>query len=131
MIFCISINMLELFLNLGKRLHSASGNHGKLGFDYRQQTTNTELPASIIFMFFFCFVLLSQTFINQSYFTQPLPNTDATISLPVSCSHYLKPGQRNETRIQFNYFGTLELFQVRFHFHHVPTFNFPQAKQPI
>ncbi|XP_075902454.1 adhesion G protein-coupled receptor G4a [Nelusetta ayraudi] len=52
-----------------------------------------------------------ETFINQSYTTQPLPNTDATISLPVGCSHYLKPGQRNETRIQFHFFGTLELFQ--------------------
>lgn len=77
--------------------------------------THAKLPTSLMCFSLF-FVLLLQTFINQSYTTQPLPNRDATISLPVDLNDYLKPGERNETRIQFNFFGTQKLFPVRFTF---------------
>lgn len=72
-----------------------------------------ENPASLMFLF----VFLLQTFINQSYTSESLPNTEATISLPSDLSHYFKPGKRNETRIQFQFFGTEKLFPVRFLLH--------------
>lgn len=61
----------------------------------------------------FIFFLLLQTFLNQGYTSEPLPDTNATISLPSALADYLKPGERNKTRIQFNFFGTQKLFQVQ------------------
>lgn len=59
------------------------------------------------------FFLLLQTFLNQGYESESLPDTNAVISLPSALADYLKPGQRNKTRIQFNFFGTQKLFQVQ------------------
>ncbi|XP_042348822.1 adhesion G-protein coupled receptor G6 [Plectropomus leopardus] len=51
-----------------------------------------------------------EIFVNQSYVGEPLPDTDATISLPSELHNFL-PGDRNKTRVQFQFYGTDELFQ--------------------
>uniref|UniRef100_A0A672YPL4 Adhesion G protein-coupled receptor G4b n=1 Tax=Sphaeramia orbicularis TaxID=375764 RepID=A0A672YPL4_9TELE len=43
--------------------------------------------------------------------SDPLPDTDATISLPSELNNFFTPGERNTTRVQFQFYGTQELFQ--------------------
>ncbi|CAJ1058844.1 adhesion G-protein coupled receptor G4 isoform X1 [Xyrichtys novacula] len=50
-----------------------------------------------------------KVFINQSFVSEALPGSDATISLPTAL-HDLFPGGL-KTRIQFQFYGTSELFQ--------------------
>lgn len=59
-----------------------------------------------------CFFFSYQTFLNQCFVCEPLPDTDATISLPSALEDFFLPGRRNKTRIQFNFYGTQKLFQV-------------------
>uniref|UniRef100_A0A8C5GJ70 Adhesion G protein-coupled receptor G4b n=1 Tax=Gouania willdenowi TaxID=441366 RepID=A0A8C5GJ70_GOUWI len=51
-------------------------------------------------------------FVNQSFVSDPLPETVATISLPSGLNKFFQPGVRNKTRIQFHFYGNTELFQV-------------------
>ena len=60
--------------------------------------------------FFFFF---SQIFLNQSFVSEPLPDTDVTISLPSALDGYLTPGKGNKMRIQFHFYGSQKLFQVQ------------------
>ncbi|XP_077466014.1 adhesion G protein-coupled receptor G4a [Stigmatopora argus] len=46
-----------------------------------------------------------------SFESKPIPEANATISLPSSLHNFLPPGQKNKTRIQFQFFGTQDLFQ--------------------
>ncbi|XP_028316297.1 adhesion G-protein coupled receptor G4 isoform X2 [Gouania willdenowi] len=50
-------------------------------------------------------------FVNQSFVSDPLPETVATISLPSGLNKFFQPGVRNKTRIQFHFYGNTELFQ--------------------
>ncbi|KAE8285729.1 Adhesion G-protein coupled receptor G4 [Larimichthys crocea] len=50
-------------------------------------------------------------FLDPNFQSQPLPDTDATISLPSELHDLFIPGQRNKTRVQFNFYGTQKLFQ--------------------
>ncbi|XP_070692870.1 adhesion G-protein coupled receptor G2-like [Pempheris klunzingeri] len=52
-----------------------------------------------------------EVFVNQSFVNKPLPGTNATISLPSSLHNCLPPGERNKTRVQFQFYGTEGLFQ--------------------
>ncbi|KAM9835495.1 adhesion G-protein coupled receptor G2 isoform 2-T2 [Syngnathus typhle] len=49
--------------------------------------------------------------INQSYEGKPISEANATISLPSTLYNFLSPGQRNKTRVQFQFYGTQDLFQ--------------------
>ncbi|XP_074529758.1 adhesion G-protein coupled receptor G2 [Halichoeres trimaculatus] len=51
-----------------------------------------------------------QIFINQSFVSEPLPESDATISLPAALHDLFPPGDVHTTRIQFQFYGTQELF---------------------
>ncbi|XP_067455735.1 adhesion G-protein coupled receptor G6 [Thunnus thynnus] len=53
--------------------------------------------------------LVPKTFVNQSFTSEPLPETDATISLPSALYNFFP--ERNKTRVQFQFYGTEELFQ--------------------
>lgn len=57
-----------------------------------------------------CFSL--QIFLNQSFVNEPLPDADATISLPADLEDFFSPGGGNKTRIQFHFHGSQKLFQV-------------------
>ncbi|TKS72207.1 G-protein coupled receptor G4 [Collichthys lucidus] len=50
-------------------------------------------------------------FLDPNFLSEPLPDTDATISLPSELHDLFIPGQRNKTRVQFNFYGTQKLFQ--------------------
>nr|XP_015804819.2 adhesion G-protein coupled receptor G4 [Nothobranchius furzeri]XP_054595207.1 adhesion G-protein coupled receptor G4 [Nothobranchius furzeri] len=52
-----------------------------------------------------------EIFVNQSFVSKPLPQTDATISLPFEVNNFFPPGVRNTTRVQFQFYGTPDLFQ--------------------
>ncbi|XP_049899008.1 adhesion G-protein coupled receptor G4 isoform X2 [Epinephelus moara] len=56
-------------------------------------------------------VLNPEVFVNQSFASEPLPGTDATISLPAEVHDFFNPGERNKTRVQFQFYGTDDLFQ--------------------
>ncbi|XP_034454866.1 adhesion G-protein coupled receptor G4 [Hippoglossus hippoglossus] len=49
-----------------------------------------------------------KTFVNWNFVSEPLPDTDATISLPSELNNCFT---RNTTRVQFQFHGTPELFQ--------------------
>ncbi|XP_077433424.1 adhesion G protein-coupled receptor G4a [Vanacampus margaritifer] len=49
--------------------------------------------------------------VNQSFDGKPIPEANATISLPSTLYNFLAPGQRNKTRVQFQFYGTQDLFQ--------------------
>ncbi|XP_019718863.1 adhesion G-protein coupled receptor G4 isoform X2 [Hippocampus comes] len=49
--------------------------------------------------------------VNQSFEGKPIPAANATISLPSTLHNFLPPGQRNKTRVQFQFYGTQDLFQ--------------------
>ncbi|XP_023277381.1 adhesion G-protein coupled receptor G4-like isoform X1 [Seriola lalandi dorsalis] len=53
-------------------------------------------------------LLIPNTFVNQSFVSKPLPDTDATISLPSALHNFFKG---NTTRVQFQFYGTDDLFQ--------------------
>ncbi|KAK5864619.1 hypothetical protein PBY51_015848 [Eleginops maclovinus] len=53
-------------------------------------------------------------FLNQNFESDPLPDTDATISLPSDLYNYFPPGDTNMTRVQFQFFATNGLFQDSF-----------------
>nr|XP_046262818.1 adhesion G-protein coupled receptor G4 isoform X3 [Scatophagus argus] len=52
-------------------------------------------------------------FLTQGFVSEPLPDTDATISLPSALYNFFSflPGKRKEIRVQFNFYGTQKLFQ--------------------
>ncbi|KAL3044649.1 hypothetical protein OYC64_013021 [Pagothenia borchgrevinki] len=52
-----------------------------------------------------------EIFVNQNFESEPLPDTNATISLPSELYNYFPPGERNTTRIQFQFYASNELFQ--------------------
>lgn len=56
---------------------------------------------SVIFVF--------QTFVNQSFVSESLPDTNATISLPAVLNNYFTS---TTNRVQFHFYGTDDLFQV-------------------
>lgn len=65
-----------------------------------------------------CFLSFSsppQVFLNQSFASEPLPDTDVTISLPSELDDYFVPGEGNKTRVQFHFYGSQKLFQVHKH----------------
>lgn len=43
---------------------------------------------------------------------KPHPTANATISLPSALNDFFPTGGRNTTRVQFQFYGTHELFQV-------------------
>ncbi|XP_049610927.1 adhesion G-protein coupled receptor G2 isoform X2 [Syngnathus scovelli] len=49
--------------------------------------------------------------VNQSYEGKPISEANATISLPSTLYNFLSPGERNKTRVQFQFYGTQDLFQ--------------------
>ncbi|XP_077388094.1 adhesion G protein-coupled receptor G4a [Festucalex cinctus] len=49
--------------------------------------------------------------VNQSFDGKPTPEANASISLPSTLYNFLPPGQRNKTRVQFQFYGTQDLFQ--------------------
>ncbi|XP_037635374.1 adhesion G-protein coupled receptor G6 [Sebastes umbrosus] len=51
-----------------------------------------------------------EIFVSQSFESQPFPDTNATISLPYEIHNYFPPGERKKTRVQFQFYGTNELF---------------------
>ncbi|XP_028271747.1 adhesion G-protein coupled receptor G4 isoform X2 [Parambassis ranga] len=52
-----------------------------------------------------------QVFVSQRFESDPLPYTNATISLPSALDSFFPPGVRNSTRVQFQFYGTGDLFQ--------------------
>ncbi|KAM6924195.1 adhesion G-protein coupled receptor G6-like [Xenentodon cancila] len=52
-----------------------------------------------------------ETFVNQSFGSDPLPQTNATISLPSQLNNFFPTGVRNTTRVQFHFYATQDLFQ--------------------
>ncbi|XP_054648784.1 adhesion G-protein coupled receptor G6 isoform X2 [Dunckerocampus dactyliophorus] len=50
-------------------------------------------------------------FVNQSFEGKPISGANVTISLPSALQNFLPPGERNKTRIQFQFYGTQDLFQ--------------------
>ncbi|XP_024117759.1 adhesion G-protein coupled receptor G4 [Oryzias melastigma] len=52
-----------------------------------------------------------EVFVNQTFVGEPLPETNATISLPPEINNFFPPGERNTTRVQFQFYGTQNLFQ--------------------
>ncbi|XP_017263583.2 adhesion G-protein coupled receptor G4 [Kryptolebias marmoratus] len=55
-----------------------------------------------------------EVFFNQSFVNKPSSGTDATISLPSELNNFLPTGERNTTRVQFQFYGTPDLFQDPF-----------------
>ncbi|XP_041845968.1 adhesion G-protein coupled receptor G4 [Melanotaenia boesemani] len=55
-----------------------------------------------------------EVFVNQSFVSNPLPKTSATIALPSVLNNFFPSGGRNTTRVQFQFYGTLDLFQDPF-----------------
>ncbi|XP_037531445.1 adhesion G-protein coupled receptor G2 [Nematolebias whitei] len=55
-----------------------------------------------------------EVFVNQSFVNKPFPETNATISLPPELNHFLPTGEKNTTRVQFQFYGTPDLFQDSF-----------------
>lgn len=55
-------------------------------------------------------IFVFQIFVNQSFTSEPLPETNATISLPSVLRNFFP--ERNKTRVQFQFYGTENLFQV-------------------
>ncbi|XP_071314384.1 adhesion G-protein coupled receptor G6 [Trachinotus anak] len=51
---------------------------------------------------------IPNTFVSQSFLNKPIPDTNATISLPSELHNFFT---RNTTRVQFHFYGTDELFQ--------------------
>lgn len=60
---------------------------------------------------------LLQIFLNRSFASEPLPDTDATISLPSDLEGFFSAGKGNKTRIQFHFYGSQKLFQVHKRFY--------------
>ncbi|XP_068571143.1 adhesion G-protein coupled receptor G6 [Cebidichthys violaceus] len=52
-----------------------------------------------------------EIFVNHSFVSGLLPDTNATISLPSELHNFLPSGERNKTRVQFQFYGTDDLFQ--------------------
>ncbi|XP_034545192.1 adhesion G-protein coupled receptor G4 isoform X2 [Notolabrus celidotus] len=52
-----------------------------------------------------------EIFIDPCFVSEPLPDSDATISLPAALHDLFPPGEVKRTRIQFQFYGTAELFQ--------------------
>uniref|UniRef100_A0A096M9X2 Adhesion G protein-coupled receptor G4b n=1 Tax=Poecilia formosa TaxID=48698 RepID=A0A096M9X2_POEFO len=52
-----------------------------------------------------------EIFVNQSFVSKPLAETNVTISLPAEINNFFPPGVRNTTRVQFHFYGTPDLFQ--------------------
>ncbi|KAK9518261.1 hypothetical protein VZT92_023572 [Zoarces viviparus] len=52
-----------------------------------------------------------EIFLNHSFVSGLLPDTNATISLPSELHNFFPSGERNTTRIQFQFYGTDDLFQ--------------------
>uniref|UniRef100_A0A3Q1ITF0 Adhesion G protein-coupled receptor G4b n=1 Tax=Anabas testudineus TaxID=64144 RepID=A0A3Q1ITF0_ANATE len=48
----------------------------------------------------------------QSFVNEPLQETVATISLPSALHSFFPPGETDTTRVQFQFYGTHDLFQV-------------------
>lgn len=44
--------------------------------------------------------------------SEPLSDTDVTISLPSELDGYFAAGEGNKTRVQFHFYGSQKLFQV-------------------
>ncbi|KAM9849666.1 adhesion G-protein coupled receptor G6 [Aulostomus maculatus] len=57
-------------------------------------------------------LLTPTVFINQSFTSEPFPGTDATISLPPAPYGLFTPGESDKTRVQFQFYGTQDLFQA-------------------
>ncbi|XP_014840130.1 PREDICTED: adhesion G-protein coupled receptor G4 [Poecilia mexicana] len=55
--------------------------------------------------------LSPEIFVNQSFVSKPLAETNVTISLPAEINNFFPPGVRNTTRVQFHFYGTPDLFQ--------------------
>ncbi|XP_035506328.2 adhesion G-protein coupled receptor G4 isoform X1 [Scophthalmus maximus] len=53
-------------------------------------------------------LLAPKIFLNQSFVSDPLPDKDVTISLPSAIHDFFT---RNSTRVQFQFYGTDDLFQ--------------------
>ncbi|XP_041653807.1 adhesion G-protein coupled receptor G4 [Cheilinus undulatus] len=60
---------------------------------------------------FFSPLLNPEVSVNQSFEGKPPTDTDAAISLPPSLHQHFPPGGTQRTRIQFQFYGTQELFQ--------------------
>ncbi|KAM3612761.1 uncharacterized protein V6R79_014067 [Siganus canaliculatus] len=52
-----------------------------------------------------------EIFLNQTYDSDSLLNTDASISLPSSLQNFWWHGHNNETRVQYGFYATKKLFQ--------------------
>ncbi|XP_011478260.1 adhesion G-protein coupled receptor G4 [Oryzias latipes] len=52
-----------------------------------------------------------EVFVNQSFVSEPFPEANATISLPSEINNFFPPGEKNTTRVQFQFYGTKNLFQ--------------------
>ncbi|XP_071772292.2 adhesion G protein-coupled receptor G4a [Centroberyx gerrardi] len=50
-------------------------------------------------------------FVNQNFVSEPFPDTVATISLPSALHDFFPPGDRNRTRVQFQFYGVQDLFK--------------------
>ncbi|XP_061542585.1 adhesion G-protein coupled receptor G2 [Phycodurus eques] len=50
-------------------------------------------------------------FVNQTSEGKPIPEANVTILLPSTLHNFLPPGKRNKTRVQFQFYGTQDLFQ--------------------
>ncbi|MED6278870.1 hypothetical protein CHARACLAT_028456, partial [Characodon lateralis] len=55
--------------------------------------------------------MIPEIFVNKSFVSQPLAETNATISLPSDLKNYFPPGVSNRNRVQFHFYGTPDLFQ--------------------
>ncbi|XP_013860150.1 adhesion G-protein coupled receptor G4 [Austrofundulus limnaeus] len=52
-----------------------------------------------------------EVFVNHSFVKKPFPEVNATISLPSELNNFLPTGDKNTTRVQFQFYGTPDLFQ--------------------
>ncbi|XP_030595973.1 adhesion G-protein coupled receptor G2 [Archocentrus centrarchus] len=52
-----------------------------------------------------------EMFVDQGFVNKPHPTANATISLPSALNSFFPTGGRNTTRVQFQFYGTHELFQ--------------------
>nr|XP_061786101.1 adhesion G-protein coupled receptor G6-like [Nerophis lumbriciformis] len=50
-------------------------------------------------------------FVNRSFEGKPISGANVSISLPSALHNFLPPGARNITRVQFQFYGTQDLFQ--------------------
>lgn len=50
-----------------------------------------------------------KTFVNQTFSSDLFPDADATISVPVALQWFFT---ENRTRVNFQFYGTYDLFQV-------------------